>query len=179
MTGALTLWPMRLADLGLVEDWLGEPHVARWFLVGSTVQREIEELRQAVTGQQPTHALMVLDAARPIGWCQWYACHDYPDHAEALGARSGDIGIDYAIGDPTRIGQGTGTALVGAMVAWIRKSHPQAGVVADPEAANVASRRVLEKNGFQLLSEGPLASEPTDAVMAIYRLAPCAESRHT
>jgi RimJ/RimL family protein N-acetyltransferase len=45
-------------------------------------------------------------------------------------------------------------------------------VIADPEASNTASRRVLEKNGFRLLDERSLASEPTAAPMAIYRLAP-------
>jgi hypothetical protein len=44
--------------------------------------------------------------------------------------------------------------------------------LADPEAANLASRRVLEKNGFRLVDKRPLASERTGAVMAIYRLPP-------
>jgi hypothetical protein len=34
----------------------------------------------------------------------------------------------------------------------------------------MASRRVLEKNGFELVAVRPVATEPTDASMAIYRL---------
>lgn len=163
---------MRDADLELVEAWLREPHVARWYLAGSTVEHELDELRRAIAGEQPTHALLVIERRRPIGWCQWYLCGDYPDHAAAVGARPDDIGVDYAIGDPARVGTGVGTALIAELVVRLWKEHPRAGLIADPEADNLASRRVLEKNGFQLVREGRLATEPTDAVMSIYRLAP-------
>jgi RimJ/RimL family protein N-acetyltransferase len=41
-----------------------------------------------------------------------------------------------------------------------------------PEAANRPSRRVLEKNGFRLVAERALPSEPTPDPMAVYRLDP-------
>jgi RimJ/RimL family protein N-acetyltransferase len=43
-------------------------------------------------------------------------------------------------------------------------------MVADPEAENHASRRVLEKNGFRLIAVKTMDSEPSDELMAIYRL---------
>jgi len=43
--------------------------------------------------------------------------------------------------------------------------------MADPDERNVASRRVLEKNGFELVAVKAIPSEPTDDPMAIYRLA--------
>jgi aminoglycoside 6'-N-acetyltransferase len=115
---------------------------------------------------------VALERGRPIGWCQWYLCGDYPEHAAGVGADPGDVGIDYAIGDRTRTGGGVGTALIAALVTHIRRMHPTAGLIADPDAANLASRRVLEKNGFHVLREGAVESEPTDAAVAIYRLAP-------
>jgi aminoglycoside 6'-N-acetyltransferase len=172
MTTELTFRSMREADLELVRTWLGLPHVAAWYLAGSTVEQELDELRQCIAGEQPTYALMVLERGRPIGWCQWYVCGDYPDHAAGVGAEPGDIGVDFAIGDPARVGKGVGTSLIAALVAHVRDRHPAAGFVADPEATNRASRRVLEKNGFELIREGTIASEPTVATMAIYRLSP-------
>jgi aminoglycoside 6'-N-acetyltransferase len=163
---------MREADLELVEGWLREPHVAKWYLAGSTLRDQLDELRESVVGKQPTHVLLVLEGQHPIGWCQWYRCRDYPDHAAAVGAAPEDIGVDYAIGDAARVGTGVGTALIAELVASLWKEHPRAGLIADPEADNLASRRVLEKNGFQLVREARLATEPTDTVMAIYRLAP-------
>ncbi len=167
----VSLRAMAPADLKLIAKWLAEPHVARWYLVGSMLEREIEDLRRCISAEEPTHALIVLEDEDAIGWCQWYLCADYPDHAAAVAAAPGDVGIDYAIGDSTRVGRGVGTTLLAVLVDHVRHEHPAAGVVADPDATNVASRRALEKNGFTLLKEGPIPTEPADA-MAIYRLAP-------
>src|SRR5206468_163745 len=130
------------------------------------------ELQRGIVGIEPTTVLLVLERGKPIGWCQWYLCEDYPEHARGVGAEPGDVGIDYAIGDPTRRRAGVGTELIATLVTRIRRCHPNAGVIADPEASNIASRRVLEKNRFRLLDERPVASEPTAAPMAIYRLPP-------
>jgi RimJ/RimL family protein N-acetyltransferase len=167
-----TLEPMRTTDLDLVTAWLGTPEVGRWWLAGSTIDKEIDELHRCILGVEPTTVLLVVERTKPIGWCEWYLCEDYPEHAREVGAEPGDVGIDYAIGDPTRRRAGVGTVLISTLVTRIRQRHPHAGVIADPEASNTASRRVLEKNGFRLLDERPLASEPTTAPMAIYRLPP-------
>jgi GNAT superfamily N-acetyltransferase len=146
--------------------------VGLWFLAGTTLDKEIDDLRECVAGTEPTEALVVLDDGRMIGWCQWYLCDSYPDHSAGVGAAPGDVGIDYAIGDSATVGHGVGTALIAALVRHVRQRHHDAGVIADPDAANVASRRVLERNGFELLSVRPAPSEPTDAPVAIYRLPP-------
>lgn len=163
---------MEVSDLMLVKAWLDEPEVARWFLDGSTIEEELHDLGRCVDGQEPTEALIVADGCGPIGWCQWYRCGDYPEHAAGVGAGPDDIGIDYAIGDRTSRGHGVGTILIAALIAHVRQRHPHVAIMADPEASNLASRRVLEKNGFELLGERPVASEPTEAPMAIYRLPP-------
>lgn len=168
----LTLRAMGPADLDLVKEWLNEPHVAQWYLDGSTIEEELEDLRQCVLGDQPTHPLVVAQDGRAIGWCQWYLCGDYPDHAAGIEAQPGDVGLDYAIGDPMSTGRGLGTALINTLILYIRGLHPGAGLIADPDASNIASRTVLEKNGFRLIDERPVVSERTDATMAIYRLAP-------
>jgi aminoglycoside 6'-N-acetyltransferase len=172
----LSLRSMTMTDLDLVRAWLIEAHVARWYLSGSTVEQEIEDLRQSVAGEQPTRALTVLLDDRLVGWCQWYRCDEYPDYAVDIQAAPGDVGIDYAIGAADQVGHGVGTALVAALIEAISDEQGRVGIVADPEASNTASRRVLEKNGFQLVDVRPLASEPTDEPMAIYRR-PAASSR--
>jgi aminoglycoside 6'-N-acetyltransferase len=96
--------------------------------------------------------LMVTLDGTPVGWCQWYRWADYPADAEPIGARDGEIGIDYAIGDPAKVGHGVGTMLIAALITEVRRRHPGAGVLVDPAAANTSSRRVLEKNGFQLVA---------------------------
>jgi aminoglycoside 6'-N-acetyltransferase len=117
--------------------------------------------------------MVTLDSTS-VGWCQWYRWADYPADAEAMGARDGEIGIDYAIGDPAHVGRGIGTTLIATLTTEIRRRHPGAGILADPDAANSASRRVLEKNGFHLVAVRPVATEASDAPMAIYRLSSAA-----
>lgn len=171
-TDGLRLRAMSAEDLAQVERWMVEAHVARWYVAGSSVEVELDDLRRSVTREQPVEVLLVTEGDRPIGWCQWYRCDDDPEWAADVEAVPGDVGIDYAIGDPAAVGRGVGTALIGALVDHVRRRHPVAGVIADPEAANAASRRVLEKNGFELVGIRLLPSESTQDPMAVYRLAP-------
>ena len=156
---------MTADDLSMVARWLREPHVARWWLADTTADAELETLRKRVSGDEDQETRMLtiierddeslIDAGR-IGWCEWYPYDAYRQEAEALGARVGDCGIDYAIGDPAAIARGLGTQLIAALVSEVRRHHPGCGVIVDPDANNVASRRVLERNGFSLVACGPL-----------------------
>ena len=167
----LRLRPMASDDLASVRAWLDLTHVARWWLPETTAEAEIAEYRARLGSQSPaTTMLTVTWDDVPVGWCQWYRWADDPAEAAAMGALEGEAGIDYAIGDPAFNGRGVGTALIAALVARVRRSHPAAGVLTDPEAANTASRRVLEKNGFELVAVRPVAAEPHNRPMAIYRL---------
>jgi aminoglycoside 6'-N-acetyltransferase len=172
----LTLRPMDADDVAFVTQWLREPHVAEWYLAGSNAEQEEADLRRSVAGAEAVHVLLVLRDGRPIGWCQWYRCDVSPDWATEVGAGPGDVGVDYAIGDPTCVGRGLGTALVGTLVSRVRAEHPGVALVSDPDARNRASRRVLEKNGFRLVGVRALVAERTDDPMAIYRLEPAGDA---
>jgi aminoglycoside 6'-N-acetyltransferase len=166
----ISLRPMTLDDLPLVRRWLDQPHVARWWLSGTTATAELDSYAEAIRGDDPTVMLIASSAGEPVGFGQRYAWSDYPKDADGVGARPGDCGIDYALGEAAVVGSGVGTELVAALVAEVRRHYPDAGIVADPEATNHASRRVLEKNGFVLVAERPVPSELVDTPMAIYRL---------
>jgi aminoglycoside 6'-N-acetyltransferase len=170
VSATVELRPMEPGDLILVERWLGEPHVARWYLAGSSLEAELADVRAGAQGDDGVHVLVVLHEGQPIGWCQWYPCAVDPAWAADIGAGPGDCGIDYAIGEPARVGGGLGTALVAMLVARVRAARPDCDIVSDPDARNTASRRVLEKNGFGLVAVKAMDSERTDDPMAIYRL---------
>lgn len=163
--------PMDEADLTLVEAWLRQPHVARWWLTDTTVSEEIAEIRRRVRREADTatRMLTVCWDGRAVGWCQWYWWDDYPDEAADIGSRPGEAGIDYAIGEPELVGRGVGTEMIAALVRAIRRQRPGAGILVGPEEANRASRAVLERNGFRLEDVRRLASEPRP--IAVYRLA--------
>lgn len=174
----IELRPLVADDLQSVAGWLREPHVARWWLTGTSAEAELQEIatRVAEPAGQATRLLTILERspqherAMRIGWCQWYPYDAYPVEADAIGARAGDCGIDYAIGDPEATGRGLGSELIAVLVKEVRRHHPGCGVIADPDASNLASRRVLERNGFSLLTVRAVATEPTNDPVAIYRL---------
>jgi len=168
----ISLRSMAEEDLTRIGGWLRLPHVARWWTPDTTPEAELAKYRRRIgpIAGKDTIMLTVLQDGRPIGWCQWYRWADHPDEEAAMGALAGEAGMDYAIGDPAWIGRGTGTELIGVLVQEIRRQHPGAGMLVGPDAANTASRRVLEKNGFALVEIRPVVTEPSDAPIAIYRL---------
>ena len=89
-----------------------------------------------------------------------------------MGSHDGEVGFDYAMGDPRMTGRGVGTTLVAALVRHVRLSHSGVGFLIAPDARNAPSRRGLEKYGFTLVAVRAVVTEPTDAPMAIYRLLP-------
>lgn len=168
----ITLRPMAASDLPALEAWLAQPHVARWWTQDTTLEAELAQYRERVkgAGDLTTTMLTVLRNDMPIGWCQWYRWADNPDESAAMAAFDHEVGIDYAIGDPSSVNRGVGTELIAALIAEVRRAHPGCGLLVAPEAANTASRRVLEKNGFELVAVRPVETEPSDRPMAIYRL---------
>lgn len=172
MAPLVTIRRMTREDLVAVGLWIREPHVARWFLPETTADAEVERYRRRIDGPLSATTMCTVETVgRPVGWCQWYRWADYPEEGACVGAHREDFGTDYAIGDLTALGCGVGTAMIAAIVTTVRVQHPGAGFVVTPEAENLPSRRVLEKNGFELEDVRPLSSEPHDRPMAVYRLA--------
>ena len=145
----ITLRMMAEADLPVVGVWMRQPHVAGWWLEGSTLEKEFDDCARSVRGK-PTNILVVLEDDRPIGWCQWYRYADYPDDAPAIGASLDEIGIDYAIGEQHAIGRGLGTLIIAALVEEVRNELPDARFIVDPSAPNLPSRSVLEQTASPL-----------------------------
>jgi RimJ/RimL family protein N-acetyltransferase len=137
------------------------------------------EYGPSIDGTDPTGAYVVVSGARDIGFIQCYRVADHPAHERRLGV-AGAIGIDYFIGEPALIGQGVGTRMIGEFVRTIvRRRYPEAAhVVADPEVANAASCRALEKNGFT--RRGIVAGEHGDEQVMVLDLTLAAQrSSHT
>jgi RimJ/RimL family protein N-acetyltransferase len=163
------LRPVAEADLDVIARWLGEPHVARWWLTTTTVEDELADIRRSMTGEEQTEVLVAEMDGTPVGWCQWYRWWDSPAEAAELEADADDLGIDYAIGDPEAVGRGVGTRMIAELVARVRARSAGGAIICEPDAQNLASRRVLEKNGFDLVAVRALTFE-AEPLNAIYRL---------
>lgn len=159
--------PLQRADLALLAQWLAAPHVQRWWREASDLASVEKEYGPAADGIDPTDVCIVEEDRRPVGMIQRYRLVDYPEWARAMPAGHtcpDGAGIDYLIGDQTRIGQGLGGRVISAFVeeTWARYPDVPSVVVA-VQQANRRSWRALEKAGFRRAWAGMLDSDdPSD-----------------
>jgi Acetyltransferase (GNAT) domain len=177
----LGLRPMTEEDLSAVAAWLVQPHVARWWTPDTTAAEEIAKYRRRISPQQrpATVMLMVTWDGAGIGWCQWYRWADYPAEAVAMAARDGEVGIDYAIGDPGWVGHrarrhadghlpaaGLTAALTAAPAAtlWPAAHVQQPLLKLGPSTAPLGERAEdLLERGKLLIERGQLGPQRVDA----------------
>jgi RimJ/RimL family protein N-acetyltransferase len=151
-TMAISLRDMAEDDLPLVVEWMARPHVDRWWHEVFDLDAMRAKYLPRLAGVEPTFMLTVLADGVPIGLAQWYRWDDYAEDRDNYRIGVGELGIDYAIGELSACGHGAGTAMVGLLVELLGALDGGAVAVAvTPEAANSASRRILEKNGFALV----------------------------
>lgn len=163
-------WSVRGAsaetDSAMIADWMGMPHVERFWHQAWTPQR----WRTEITGQlAATHS-------RPC-----VACHEGTELAYieiyrvARDALAGyiahephDLGVHIAIGDHGRTGRGLGRALLAALGEGLLRADPACErIVAEPDSANTASLRAFRVAGF---THGPEVTLPDKtAVIMTYQ----------
>ncbi|HEX8092481.1 GNAT family N-acetyltransferase [Jatrophihabitans sp.] len=171
-TAPVLLRPMTADDLPLMSRWLGAAHVHRWWHDSSEPAAVSAEYLPCIQGTEPSHPLIAELPSGPVAFLQWYRWADYPDYGRKVGAHPDEAGFDYLIGEETHCGQGLGTRLIAALIRLIREQDPSVGgFVIDPEQANTASRRVLEKNGLSLVAVKQIDDPdgPPVGPSAIYR----------
>ena len=144
---------MSATDLPLMCRWLGAAHVLRWWHDPHDLAAVSAHYLPGIEGAEPSYPLIAELPDGPVAFLQWYRWIDYPDYGRRIGALADEAGFDYLIGDEAACGHGLGTRLVAALIHRIREQDGcVGGFVIDPEEANTASRRVLEKNGFSLVA---------------------------
>ena len=149
----LSFRPMGPDDLPLLETWLAEPHVSRWW-------DEADETVAAVTAPPQPGAVAVSPwiielEARPVGFVQWYRVEPDDEWFPGLDIPAGTVGVDLALGrEPARrvrvqagevqLRDGRLAALGRAHVALaVRPIAPEAGAQQHDRAARDAAVRAL------------------------------------
>lgn len=137
--------PLAAADIPLMREWLGEPHVRRWW--GDP--DEEARLMHAILDEIDTEAYVVTRAGAPLGYVQaWQteAVGAYPDQPAAT------LAMDVFVGPPTMLGQGHGAAVIDAFAGRLLAAGA-ARVVTDPDPANFIALRAYRRAGFRMLGE--------------------------
>ncbi|MNE18636.1 Aminoglycoside N(6')-acetyltransferase type 1 [compost metagenome] len=136
---------MRTEDIHLVEQWLNKDHIKKWF---GDPQEWLEEINN-FDGKYSwiVHYVVVYDEV-PIGFCQYYDISRTGKGFAWDHEPIGTYGIDYLIGDERFLGKGFGSRIINKINEVVINNEGPVQLIADPIQENIASIRVLEKNGY-------------------------------
>jgi RimJ/RimL family protein N-acetyltransferase len=110
---------------------------------------------------------LAYEGAEPVGFIQAYrvmAHQDegwWPDETDPYA-----LGIDQFIGIPDRLGQGLGTRIVRAFVAWLFEDARVTTVQADPDPTNARAIASYRKAGLEAVG----VVETPDGEVALHRI---------
>ncbi len=137
--------PVTLDDLPLLNRWLAAEHVRRWW--GEDARFAPEDL------DEPRVAYwIVCHAGRPFGYIQDYRVHGWEGGHHFDHLPHGARGIDQYIGEAAMLGQGHGTAFIGAHIRRLRDAGAPV-IATDPHPDNARAIAVYRKLGFA--EDGP------------------------
>ena len=145
------------SDIPLVEIWLNEEHVKRWYEIpdlGITINDWLSELKEHKGEFQRITYLIVLWQDRPIGLCLYYKCEDSCDEEFGTLPLTDSYGIDYLIGEKSYLGKGLGKEIITLLVDRIFSLPYAQRVTADIDKNNKVSEKALLSCGFKLLDTG-------------------------
>ena len=145
------LWfrPLVRADLPLLHEWIGRPHVAQWWDEPARLEDIEAHYLPTIEEGSSTRAFIVCMGDDPVGFTQVYVVMGsgagWWEEERDPGAR----GIDQFLADADRLNQGLGTALVRAFVELIFHDAAVTHVQTDPSPRNHRAIRCYAKAGFR------------------------------
>lgn len=152
-------------DLPLIERWLKERHVAKWWGKPAV---ELEVISGFVHGRDAdrAHPLMMLLDGAPAGYLQWYEAQTDP---ELPPQRAGTRGIDFFIGETAMLGKGHGPGFI-RHFAELCRADGVARLLADPDGRNIGAVGCLGRAGFT--PEGLIGPPAARRLLMVRDLAP-------
>ena len=133
------------ADKELLQAWLMEDHVARWYAHPEDWVYEIENRHAEFSWIR--HLIAECDGV-PVGFCQYY---EYRLGGEAWHGdidTDGAYSIDYLIGNRDYLGKGLGNEMVLALIEQIAACEDARLIIVQPDERNTASCGTLRSAGF-------------------------------
>ena len=159
--------PLAFADLPLVHEWLGRPHVAEWWSEQPSLDEMSVEFAEHLDAAHSTQSYLAYMNDEPIGFIQSYVVVDsdpgWWDDETDPGAR----GIDQFLGSAYQLGQGIGSAMVRAFVDGLFRDPAVTKVQTDPDVRNERAIRAYRRAGFREVGE---ALTPDGASLLMVRM---------
>ena len=144
--GRFTLTPVKIdRDLPLIQSWMNDPDVARYWELDGPPERTSEHVR-AQLELPHTQPLLARLSGRAIGYWELYRAADDPLAAH-YAAEPDDLGVHLLIGEGDCRGIGLGGVLLRALADAVQRERPRR-LVAEPDERNLASVRAFTAAGF-------------------------------
>ena len=144
--GRFTLTPVKIdRDLPLIQSWMNDPDVARYWELDGPPERTSEHVR-AQLELPHTQPLLARLSGRGIGYWELYQATDDPLAAH-YAAEPDDLGVHLLIGESDCRGIGLGGVLLRALADAVQREKPRR-LVAEPDERNIASVRAFTAAGF-------------------------------
>ncbi|MBO9539053.1 GNAT family N-acetyltransferase [bacterium] len=158
MDTTITFKALAETDLPLLHAWLSRPHVTEWWEPTPTP----EEVREDYLPRLAPQATLPLDA--PAGVVQYLACEAGEPFAFVQAYRvmahqdegwwldetdPCALGTDQFIGLPDRLGQGLGTRMLRAFIAFLFADPRVTVIQTDPSPDNARAIACYRKVGFR------------------------------
>lgn len=145
-------------DIGIIEKWLNQEYISKWFGAPNDWMHEIQERNNTYSY---LHHFIAQVGDDPIGFCQYYNYNDLPVEHREMPQPTGTYGIDYLLGAENLLGKGIGKELVSLISQKVLEENDNViRIVADPTIdegnTNLASIKALEANGFSFNKESQL-----------------------
>ena len=148
----VSLRPMLDADLPMLHDWLGRPHVLEWWGGGDpapSLGEVIAQYQPRILATERVTPYIATQEGQAIGYAQSYVamgCGDgWWEHETDPGVR----GIDQFLAHDRHLGRGLGTQLVCALVRMLFENPAVTRIQTDPAPDNGRAIRCYEKAGFR------------------------------
>lgn len=158
MEPAITFRALSESDLPLLHTWLTRPHVTDWWEPAPTFEQVREDYLPRLSPQDmppldaPAGVVQYLayEAGEPFAFVQAYRVmahqHEgwWPDETDPHA-----LGVDQFIGLPERLGQGLGTRMLKAFIAFLFQDPRVTRIQTDPEPTNARAIACYRKVGFR------------------------------
>jgi RimJ/RimL family protein N-acetyltransferase len=141
--------PLQADDLPMLQAWLARPHVREWWGEPPSLAELAEDFLPKTHEQVHTRGYIALRDGDPIGFIQSYVVLGSGDGWWEDETDPGARGIDQFLAHADQLGQGLGSAMVGAFVAQLFEDPAVTKVQTDPSPDNERAIRSYRRAGFE------------------------------
>jgi aminoglycoside 6'-N-acetyltransferase len=164
--------PLGHADLALLQRWLNDDFVARWWPGWPSLEQVRARYAPRIDGPDPTKCFIIELNATPVGFIQCYRDVAEEPHLRALFDQPERVaGIDLFLGERAYAYRGLGPRIIRRFLREVVFDSPATSLcMIDPAQNNLAAIAAYKKVGFHYLTtiRDPRELQPS-YVMILYR----------